>query len=108
MESTTIRATICFETKNPEELKRILDHHMEYLIDFNENKDLISSVHGVESYDVNSKCDKNKLQMIARVLEDVLGENEPSDEDLDNDNDKIAVYEELHNLKEALKNIGLM
>ena len=39
MESTTIRATICFETKDPEELKRILDHHMEYLIDFNENKD---------------------------------------------------------------------
>ena len=104
--TTIITAMMSFETTQPEELQRCLDHHMEYLIDFDENADIINSVEGVISYDINNKYDKNKLQMIANILADIFA-NEPSDEELDNDDNKIALYDELHNLKEALADNGI-
>lgn len=102
----TLRAQMCFVTTKPEELERILDHHMEYLIDMDDNRDLIQTVHSVKSYDVKSKHDVPKLQMLAALLSDIIGETEPTDEELDDDDDAIALYDELHNLKEALKNCG--
>ena len=102
----TLRAQMCFVTTKPEELGRILDHHMEYLIDMDDSRDLIKTIHSVKSYDVKSKHDVPKLQMLAALLSDIIGETEPTDEELDDDDDAIALYDELHNLKEALKNCG--
>ena len=51
--------------------------------------------------------DWEKLRMIKDLVDGLIGENEPTDEELDYDDDAIAVYDELHNLKMALENIGL-
>lgn len=49
--------------------------------------------------------DREKLLTLKDLLTDLLM-NEPSDEDLDYDDDAIAIYEELHNLKDAMENYG--
>lgn len=41
------------------------------------------------------------------ILETLLGNNEPSDEELDFDEDAIEMYAEMHNLKEAMEMCGL-
>ena len=51
--------------------------------------------------------DWEKLIKINELVDELIGENEPTDEELDYDDDAIEVYAELHNLKEALENIGL-
>ena len=49
--------------------------------------------------------DREKLLTLKNLLTDLLM-NEPSDENLDYDDDAIAIYEELHNLKDAMENYG--
>lgn len=51
--------------------------------------------------------DWEKLMKVKGLIDELLGENEPSDEDLDYDDDAIEVYAELHNLKEAMERMGL-
>lgn len=51
--------------------------------------------------------DWDNLKKIKELIDELIGENEPTDEELDYDEDAIEVYAELHNLKEALENIGL-
>ena len=51
--------------------------------------------------------DWKNLKKIKELIDELIGENEPTDEELDYDDDAIEVYAELHNLKEALENIGL-
>lgn len=51
--------------------------------------------------------DWDNLKKIKELIDELIGENEPTDEELDYDDDAIEVYAELHNLKEALENIGL-
>lgn len=102
-----IRAFMTFEAVDEDELNRILDHHMEYMIDFDDMSEVIESVHGVQSYSPNDKHDTTKLQIMAEILSDIL-ESEPSDEDLDNDDDAIELYANLHNLKEAMQKMGIL
>lgn len=51
--------------------------------------------------------DWKNLKKIKELVDELIGENEPTDEELDYDDDAIEIYAELHNLKEALENIGL-
>ena len=51
--------------------------------------------------------DWDNLTKIKELIDKLIGENEPTDEELDYDEDAIEVYVQLHNLKEALENIGL-
>ena len=51
--------------------------------------------------------DWDNLKKIKELIDELIGENEPTDEELDYDDNAIEVYAELHNLKEALENIGL-
>ena len=51
--------------------------------------------------------DWEKLKKIKDLIDDVLGENEPTYEELDYDDDAIAMYADLHNLKESMEHIGL-
>ena len=51
--------------------------------------------------------DWEKLIMLSGLVDDLIGDDEPSDEDLDYDEDAIAVYDCLHDLKMALRNFGL-
>lgn len=107
---------IACPTKQVEELQRILDHHMEYLIDFDENKDLITSVSNVCSYDIDTeKQNLQKLQIISILIDDILATEpsilvddilatEPDDEALENNQSMIDLYAKIHNLKETLNN----
>ena len=94
-----------FETSDEEELKRIIDHHMEYLIDFDDS-DLIKSVYNTSSYTENEHT--NKLKVLRKVINDIRA-NEPDDDDLDsiqNGHELTNVYAEIANLDQALKNAG--
>lgn len=101
-----VKAIMSMETRNPEELRRMLDHHMEYLIDFDEHYDTITSVADVMSYEVEGEDAETKLEILSSIVNDILA-TEPSDDNLDNDEDKIDVYAEIHNLKESLTKIGI-
>lgn len=50
--------------------------------------------------------DKENLHKIWCLLNEVLDENEPSDEELDYNEDLIELYAALHNLRECFFNIG--
>lgn len=50
--------------------------------------------------------DNQKLSQIAALIDNLIGDNEPSDEDLNYDDDAIQVYADLHNLKESLRKLG--
>lgn len=50
--------------------------------------------------------DWENLKKIKELVNEVLGENEPTDEELDYDDDAIEMYAELHNLKEAMEQMG--
>ena len=43
---------------------------------------------------------------LAAVLGELIGDNEPTDEELNYDDDYIELYNEMHNLKKALENVG--
>lgn len=52
--------------------------------------------------------DKN-LKKLAKLLSNMLGENEPSDVELtemDDCDEWFELYDELHNLKNCLENLG--
>lgn len=69
--TTYVRTIMQLETKNPDELRRILDHHADYLIDMDSNRDLISSISQVTSYETDSNDAKAKLKLLLPVLSDI-------------------------------------
>lgn len=101
-----VRMMAVFESNNPDRLRSIIGHHMEYLVDFEDNRDIVTSVRGAKSYCIDDKDDGTKLTMVANLISDILGDKEPSDEELDNDDDAIEMYACLHNLKEAMERCG--
>lgn len=48
---TTITATMRIDTDMPDELKKILDHHVDWLIDFDGNADVIKNVEVIGIHD---------------------------------------------------------
>lgn len=106
MANQIVKAFMTIETGNPEELQRMLDHHMEYLIDFDEHYDTVKSISNVMSYDAAERHDRTKLQILSAVINDILSD-EPSDADLDHDDDAISLYGGIHNLKESLARMGM-
>ena len=103
-----VKAQMNIETNDVDELRRILDHHIDYIINMDDCSDIISSIANVQSYDITDKRDATKLSMLASLLEDILGENEPSDEDLDIDDNAIELYDNLYNIKTSLQAMGIM
>lgn len=55
---------------------------------------------------MSKKNKKVDLADLAEVLGKLIGDNELSDEELDYDDDYIELYNEMHNLKKALENVG--
>lgn len=51
--------------------------------------------------------DMENLTKIKELIDEIIGENEPTDEELNYDDNWIEVYDELHNLKVAMENVGL-
>lgn len=102
-----IRTQMSIESNDPDELRRILDHHIEYLVDMDANKEIVTSIANVQAYDTEDKNNVSKLSMLGEILSDILI-TEPSDDDLNDDNDLIDLYAELHNLKTSLENVGLL
>ena len=50
--------------------------------------------------------DREKLNELKTLVDQLIGENEPSDEDLDFDDDAIQMYADLHSLKESMERGG--
>ena len=95
-----------FEAIDVEEMKRIVDHHLEYIIDFDNSTDLIKSVSGAKSY-TDDEHDE-KLRVLRQVIDDIRL-NEPDDDDLDTiqeGHELTDLYAEIANLDQALKDAG--
>ena len=58
-------------------------------------------------YDTEDKNDRGKILTVTEVIRDML-KNEPSDEELDYDDGKIKLYEDLHNLEEDLEALDMI
>ena len=51
--------------------------------------------------------DWETLARIKELIDEIIGENEPTDEELDYDEDAIEMYADLHNLKESMEQMGI-
>lgn len=51
--------------------------------------------------------DWEKLHKIKELIDELIGTNEPTDEELDYDEYAIDMYADLHNLKESMERVGL-
>lgn len=56
-------------------------------------------------YDTDYKHDKPKLRILSEVVSDILA-NEPSDADLNHNQTAIDLYDRIHELKDALEEMG--
>ena len=56
---------------------------------------------------LNARGDAEALTVIKELIDQLIGEAEPSDEDLDFNDAAIQVYADLHNLKESLDAMGI-
>ena len=101
------KAVITFGTKDPEFLETALGHHLDYLIDFADAGDGCTSAGDTTFYDMDSKHDAPKLSALASILFDIMGENEPTEEDLNEDWNAIELYDNLRKVKESLVKMGL-
>lgn len=101
-----VKVFMNLESPDPTELQRILDHHADYVIDFDNNTDVVTSVSGVETYIENDKDDRTKLRILASIIDDIIGEGKPSPEDLDHDDDAIQVYDDIESLRQSLEAMG--
>ena len=55
------------------ELRAMLGHHVDYLIDMEENKDLVKQVHGVRSFVAgDTRHEATKLSMLEEIVDDIL------------------------------------
>lgn len=50
--------------------------------------------------------DRRELNKLKELLESLIGENEPTEEELDFDDNAIEMYAAMHNLKEAMEQCG--
>lgn len=50
--------------------------------------------------------DRENLVKLKALLDEILGDNEPTDEELDFDDKAIEMYAEMHNLKQAMEELG--
>lgn len=91
------------ESAEHENLMRILNHHIDYLIDV-EDDSLVCSIYGVESFVADEKEEKRKLWLLKNVIDDLL-ELEPSDEEIENDQELMDCYADMHNLRESLQDV---
>lgn len=97
--TTQVRAFMTFDTVNENKLKRILDHHMEYLVDFDSVSDITTGVHGVIAYNPDDKYGiRDKLKIIKEIVADIL-DTESINEELDNND---AIYNTLRELRKKL------
>ncbi len=103
----TYRAMLLMNTRDTEEFEKCLNHHLDYLIDFDNAGDLCTSAGETITYDIDTLNDIKKLEMLSAVLHDILGRNKPSDEDLSYDDNFIELYDNLNNVKASLHRIGL-
>ena len=101
-----IKSIMTIETENEEELQSLLGHHIDYLIDMDANRDIINSICGVISYDIDDKNDIKKLRILSQVIFDIL-KTKPSNAELDYDEDAIELYSNIQKLKENLENMGI-
>lgn len=51
---------------------------------------------------------EEKIEKLVAVVNEIIGKDEPTHEELDYDEDYIYFYDNLHNLKKALKNLGYL
>lgn len=104
---TTVIANMAIEcpVDRLDSLRKDLDHHIDYLVDMDSNRDRVESIYGVQSY-VPGEPDHNriKLSILTGLVRDILM-TEPDDDSLKDSPELLEVYAELHNLKTALDNV---
>ncbi|MBO5435897.1 hypothetical protein J6A31_08895 [bacterium] len=61
----------------------------------------------VAMYVFSNGSDRPRLNAIADLISDLLKNGNPTDEDLDFDDDAISVYHNLQKLKDSLDNMGI-
>lgn len=103
-----IHAFMHLITDDPNRLQKYIDHHMDYIIDF-ESDNLISNVHCAKSYIADSVKDKDvkthQIQSRIDILKDVLEnmmEHKPSAKELTSDKKLSDIYDKAAALYFAL------
>lgn len=105
--SACIRTMMTIESDDTEELTRILDHHVDYLIDMDDNRDIVKSISDVMSYSPSSGYDTAKIRMLSRIVNDILRDGVPTNKELDFDDNKIAFYATMQTLRNNLCSLGI-
>lgn len=97
-----LRVIMTLETDNPKKLAGILSHHADYILDFDSNSDIMTSIANVQSYEIGQKYDKPKLQMLADIIDDILPDGEFPDAEAFDNTDAYAMYRTIEALQQYL------
>ena len=102
-----LKVLMTLETDEPEKLASILSHHADYIIDFDNNQDVIKSIESVKTYEIGKKRDVTKLQILSDIIEDILPDGElPDRDELNNDDNIYEMYEHVGILQRHLSENG--
>lgn len=105
--TSRLKVLMTLESNNGAELASILDHHADYVIDFDSNRDILTSVEGVQSYIIGDKTDRTKLNMLSEIIDDILPDGKaPSISELDDDDAAYDMYKAIESLKSHLEENG--
>lgn len=105
--TSRLKVMMTLESDNGAKLASILDHHADYVIDFDNNKDILTSVEGVQSYIIGDKTDRTKLNMLSEIIDDILPDGKaPSISELDDDDAAYDMYKAIESLKSHLEENG--
>lgn len=105
--TSRLKVLMALESNNGAELASMLDHHADYVIDFDNNGDILTSVEGVQSYTIGDKTDRTKLNMLSEIIDDILPDGKaPNISELDDDDAAYDMYKAIESLKLHLEKNG--
>lgn len=101
--SSIVRIYAEMESNDPLKLQAILSHHADYIIDFENNNDIVTSISNVMTYTENTG-NEQKIKMLATIMRDIVACKIVSNEDLSPD--KKEIYDDIEKMSNKLTKLS--
>lgn len=101
--SSIVRVYAEMESNDPLKLQAILSHHADYIIDFENNNDIVTSISNVMTYTENTG-NEQKIKMLATIMRDIVACKIVLNEGLSPD--KKEIYDDIEKMLNKLTKLG--
>ena len=101
--SGIVRVYAEMESNDPLKLQAILSHHADYIIDFENNNDIVTSISNVMTYTENTG-NEQKIKMLTTIMRDIVACKIVLNEGLSPD--KKEIYDDIEKMLDKLTKLG--